>query len=207
MSKKYPTKSKPDKVSGLTPDVLDEFRRLQQLDPKTDTEIIEATNRLNQVAREADDKARADSDFKKFMRVARDLEHRTITRYIRPGHPMHSYVYRVEKTPDGGVYLYTLTAMAVSALGNRGVTPTRLAVGREVSIHGKELYFRSFLATIDAPEAFAEFREFAELISNTFSDKTPWKYSIKPKKTKFPYGSATPESRDDHQKQAVANAR
>ena len=196
MSKKYPTKSKPGKVSGLTPDVLDEFRRLQQMNPKTDEEIIEATNRLNQVAREADDKVRAGADFKKFVRVARDLEHRTITRYIKPGHPIHSYVYRVEKAPDGGVYLYTLTAMRFSALGNRGVTPARLAVGRDVSIHGKELYFRSFLATIDAPEAFTEFKEYAELMSNAFSDKTPWKYSIEPKKTKFPYGSATSESRD-----------
>lgn len=199
MSKKYPTKNKPDKVSGLTPAVLDEFRRLQQLDPKTDQEIIEATNSLNQVAREADDKARAGSDFKKFMRVARDLEHRTITRYIKPGHPIHSYVYHVEKAPDGGVYLHTLTAVTFSALGNRGVTRARLAVGKDVSIRGKELYFRSYLATIDAPEAFAEFKEYAEVMSKAFSGKTPWEYSIEPKKTKFPYGSATPESRDAFQ--------
>ena len=194
MSKKYPSKSKPAKVSGLTPDVLNEFRRLQQLDPKTDTEIIEATNRLNQVAREADDKARAGSDFRKFMRVAKDLEHRTITRYFKPGHPTHSYVYRVEKSPDGGIYLHTLTAMQISFLGGRGVTYARLAVGRDVSIRGKELYFRSFLATIDTPEAFEEFRKHAELVSNAFSGTTPWKFSIEPKKTKFPYGSATPES-------------
>lgn len=199
MIKKYPTKNKPANVSGLTPAVLDEFRRLQQLDPKTDEEIIEATNSLNQVAREADDKARAGSDFKKFMRVVRDLEHRTITRYMKPGHPIHSYVYLVEKAPDGGVYLHTLTAVTFSALGNRGVTRARLAVGREVSIRGKELYFRSYLATIDAPEAFAEFKEYAEVMSKAFSDKTPWKYSIEPKKTKFPYGSATPESRDAFQ--------
>lgn len=194
MRKKYPSKSRPAKVSGLTPDVLDEFRRLQQLDPKTDTEIIEATNRLNQVAREADDKARAGSDFKKFIRVAQDLEHRTITRYFKPGHPTHSYVYRVEKSPDGGVYLHTLTAMPVSYMGARGVTYARLAVGRDVSIQGKKLYFRSFLASIDVPEAFEEFRKYVELMSTAFSDKTPWKYSIEPKKTKFPYGSATPES-------------
>ena len=196
MSKKYPTKNKPAKGSGLTPAVLDEFRRLQQLDPKTDQEIIEATNSLNQIAREADDKARSGSDFKKFMRVAHDLEHRTITRYIKPGHPIHSYVYHVEKAPDGGVYLHTLTAATFSALGNRGVTRARLAVGRDVSIRGKELYFRSYLATIDVPEAFVEFKEYAEVMSKAFSGKTPWEYSIEPKKTKFPYGSATPESRD-----------
>lgn len=199
MSKKYPTKNKPAKVSGLTPAVLAEFRRIQQLDPKTDEEIIEATNSLNQVAREADDKGRAGSDFKKFMRVAHDMEHRTITRYMKPGHPIHSYVYHVEKAPDGGVYLHTLTAATFSALGTRGLTRARLAVGRDVSIRGKELYFRSYLATIDAPEAFAEFKEYAEVMSKAFSGKIPWEYSIEPKKTKFPYGSATPESRDGFQ--------
>ena len=179
-------------VDGLSPDVLNEFKNIQKMEPKSNEEIIRAVERLSMTAREAEDARRYGSDFRAFSAVARDLVGRVITRTLDRGRPSrlaHSYVTGVEVIGQD-ISLTTLTVDSIDMLGKvRAVIPCRLGILHDdFSLRGNDIYIRGSQAFVDMPEGFAELntklREIAEAVNIALVPGL----KIEPRKTKFKYG-------------------
>ena len=183
-------KAVPD--DGLSPNVLNEFRTLQQLDPKNNKEIIEAANRLSMAAREDEDERLTGCDFRAFSLVAHDLVGRTLTRVLTKGRPereAHSYITGVSVERDV-IRLDALTIDAFNMLGAiRGITNYQLGIHRSFfTLRGTDMYVRGERVYIDSPEAFAEFNVKLRAIAEAVDEKLVPMLRINPKKTKFKYG-------------------
>lgn len=177
---------------GLSPSVLDEFRTLQQLDPKNNKEIIEAANRLSMAAREDEDRRLTGCDFRAFSLVAHDLVGRTLTRVLDKGRPVreaHSYITGVSVERDQ-IRLDVLTIDAFNMLGAvRGIVDYQIVIHRSfLSLRGTDIYVRGSRVYIDSPEAFAEFNVKFRAIAEAVDAKLVSMLRIKPKKTRFKYG-------------------
>ena len=177
---------------GLSPNVLNEFRTLQQLDPKNNKEIIEAANRVSMAAREDEDMRLTGCDFRAFSLVAHDLVGRTLTRVLdtgRPAREAHSYITGVSVERDQ-IRLDALTIDAFNMLGAiRGIVNYQLGIHREfLTLRGTDMYVRGKRVYIDSPEAFAEFNVKFRAIAEAVDEKLVPALRIKPKKTKFKYG-------------------
>jgi len=183
-------KAVPD--DGLSPNVLNEFRTLQQLDPKNNKEIIEAANRLSMAAREDEDRRLTGCNFRAFSLVAHDLVGRTLTRVLTKGRPereVHSYITGVSVERDV-IKLDALTIDAFNMLGAiRGITNYQLGIHNSfLTLRGTDIYVRGERVYIDSPEAFAEFNVKLRAIAEAVDEKLVPALRINPKKTKFKYG-------------------
>lgn len=194
MSKKPYDKQKETTANagGLSQEVLDEFKNIQKMNPKSNEEIIRAVERLSMTAREAEDARRYGSDFRAFSSVAHDLVGRVITRNLDHGRPArlaHSYITGVDAKADV-IILKTLTVDAINMLGVvRGLIPCDIGIHRDTfSLRGNDIYLRGNQAFVDMPEGIAELnsklRKIAEAVN---ADLVPG-FVIKQKTTKFKYG-------------------
>lgn len=177
---------------GLSPTVLNEFRTLQQLDPKNNKEIIEAANRLSMAAREDEDRRLTGSDFRAFSLVAHDLVGRTLTRVLDKGRPVreaHSYITGVSVERDQ-IRLDALTIDVFNMIGaDRGIINYQLGIHRSfLALRGTDIYVRGERVYIDSPEAFAAFNVKFRAIAEAVDPKLVPALRINPKKTKFKYG-------------------
>lgn len=177
---------------GLSPTVLNEFRTLQQLNPKNNKEIIEAANRVSMAAREDEDWRLTGCDFRAFSLAAHDLVGRTFTRVLDKGRPvrdMHCYITGVSVDRDQ-IRLDALAIDTINMLGVvRGIVDYQIVIHRSyLTLRGTDIYVRGDRVYIDSPEAFAEFNAKFRAIAGAVDAKLVPMLRIKPKKTKFKYG-------------------